>query len=48
VLAWQQRFTRVHWHFLPGSRVRRGATLRIFERWLKEQAENSFRKPAKV
>jgi len=48
VLAWQQRYTRVHWLFCPGREFAEAAVLRIFERWIKEQAENSFRKPAKV
>jgi hypothetical protein len=48
VLAWQQRFPRVHWWMCPGRDFAEVVTLRIFERWMKEQAENSFRKPAKV
>lgn len=48
VLAWQQRFTRVHWLMCPDRDFAETATLRIFERWIKEQAENSFRRPAKV
>jgi ERCC4-type nuclease len=48
VIAWQQRFTRVHWWFVNNRDWAEVTTLRIFERWLKEQQENSFRKPAKV
>jgi hypothetical protein len=36
VLAWQQRFRRVHWHFLPGREVAEVTTFRILERFLTE------------
>lgn len=45
VLAWQQRFPRVHWWMTPGRDFAEVTTLRILERFLKEQAENSFRLP---
>lgn len=48
VLAWQQRFTRVHWWFVTDRAFAEVTVFRMFERWLKEQQENSFRKPAKV
>jgi ERCC4-type nuclease len=48
VLAWQQRFPRVHWWMCPGRDFAEVTTLRIFQRWIQEQQENSFRKPAKV
>lgn len=48
VLAWQQRFTRVHWWFVTDRAFAEVTVFRMFERWLKEQAENSFRKPAKA
>lgn len=45
VLAWQQRFPRVHWLMCPGREFAEVTTFRIFERWLKEQADRNFRKP---
>jgi ERCC4-type nuclease len=45
VLAWQQRFPRVHWWACPDRDFAEYTTFRILERFLKEQAENSFRKP---
>lgn len=45
VLAWQQRFPRVHWWMCPGRSIAEVTTFRIFERFLKEQAEVTFRKP---
>jgi len=45
VLAWQQRFPRVHWWLCPDRDFAEVTTFRILERFLKEQAENSFRKP---
>jgi hypothetical protein len=45
VLAWQQRFPRVHWWFVPGREWGEVTTFRILERYLKEQAEQNFRKP---
>ncbi len=44
VLAWQQRFPRVHWLFCPGRDFAEVTTFRILERFVKEQAENSFRR----
>lgn len=45
VLAWQQRFPRVHWWTCPGRDMAEVTTFRILERFVKEQQENSFRKP---
>ena len=45
VLAWQQRFPRVHWWFVPDREFAEVTTFRIFERFLKEQAESPLRKP---
>lgn len=45
VLAWQQRFPRVHWLMMPSRDIAEVTVFRILERFLKEQAENSFRKP---
>jgi ERCC4-type nuclease len=45
VLAWQQRFTRVHWVMCPSRDFAEVTTFRILERFVKEQQENSFRKP---
>jgi ERCC4-type nuclease len=45
VLAWQQRFPVVHWWFCPGREFAEVTTLRILERYLKEQADRNFRKP---
>lgn len=46
VLAWMQRFPRVHWLPCPGREFAEVATLRILERFLKEQADVNFRKQA--
>jgi ERCC4-type nuclease len=48
VLAWNQRYPRVHWHFVPGRETGEVTTLRILERFLTEQRENSFRKPSEL
>lgn len=45
VLAWMQRFPRVHWLPCPGREFAEVATFRVFERFLKEQADVNFRKP---
>lgn len=45
VLAWQQRYPRIAWWFCPGREFAEVTTFRILERFVKEQAENSFRKP---
>lgn len=37
VLAWQQRYTRVHWHFWPTREVAEVVTFRILERFWKEE-----------
>lgn len=44
VLAWQQRFPRVHWIMCPSREFAEVTTFRVLERFVKEQAENSFRK----
>jgi ERCC4-type nuclease len=45
VRAWEQRYPRVHWVMCPGRDFAEVTTFRILERFIKEQAENSFRKP---
>jgi hypothetical protein len=37
VVAWQQRFTRVHWWTVCGRRMGEVVTLRMLERFWKEQ-----------
>lgn len=37
VLAWQQRFPRVHWDFVPGRDFGEATTLRTLERYWKER-----------
>lgn len=37
VIAWQQRYTRVHWMFLPGRRAAMLWGYRVLERWVKER-----------
>ena len=37
VLAWQQRFTRVHWDFVPGRLFGEATTLRTLERFWRER-----------
>lgn len=39
VIAWQQRFPRVHWWFAPGRQAAEIITLRIFERWIADDAK---------
>lgn len=39
VLAWQQRYPRCHWWFVPGREMGELTTFRILERFWKEQAE---------
>jgi ERCC4-type nuclease len=38
VIAWQQRYPRVHWWFCPSRAFAEVTTFRLFERFLKEQA----------
>jgi ERCC4-type nuclease len=45
VLAWQQRFPRVHWWMCAGREMAEVTTFRILERFLKELADKNFRKP---
>jgi ERCC4-type nuclease len=45
VLAWQQRYPRVHWWFCPDRAFAEYTTFRILERFVREQAEAPFRKP---
>lgn len=33
VNAWEQRYTRVHWHFLPGRDIAEVKTFRVLERF---------------
>ncbi len=37
VQAWQQRYPRVHWMFLPGRRAAMLWGYRVLERWVKER-----------
>ena len=41
VLAWQQRFTRVHWWFMPGRAAAEVTTFRVLERFWKERMEEA-------
>ena len=41
VLAWQQRFTRVHWWFVPGRDAGEVTTFRVLERFWKERMEEA-------
>jgi DNA excision repair protein ERCC-4 len=44
VAAWQQRFPRVHWWFVPGRDVGEAVTLKILDRfWRDVQAEGAER-----
>lgn len=43
VLAWQQRFTRVHWWFVPGRSAGEKTTFRVLERFWKERQEEAKR-----
>lgn len=45
VLAWMQRYPRVHWLMCPDRAFAEVATFRVLERFVREQAESSFRKP---
>lgn len=45
VLAWQQRYPCVHWWFVADRDMGEVTTLRILERFLREQADVNFRKP---
>lgn len=36
VLAWQQRYPRVHWHFWPGRAAAEVVAYRVLERWWKD------------
>lgn len=39
VIAWQLRFPRVHWWFLPGRKTAMAWAYRVLERWWKDVAE---------
>lgn len=42
VLAWQQRFPRVHWHLMPGRTAAEITTYRILERfWFERERQRS-------
>ncbi len=41
VIAWRQRFPRVHWDFLPGRRAAEVMTYRILERWWRDRQEDA-------
>jgi hypothetical protein len=38
ILAWEQRYPKTHWKFLPGRRAAEVISLRIFDRYLTEFA----------
>jgi hypothetical protein len=38
VLAWQQRFVRVHWLFMGSRRLAEVTTLRVLERFYRDHA----------
>lgn len=40
ILAWQQRFIRVHWWAVPGRRMAEAVTFRILERFWKDVCSN--------
>jgi ERCC4-type nuclease len=37
VLAWKQRYSRVHWEFVPGREFGEATTIRILDRWWRER-----------
>lgn len=39
VTAWEQRYPRVHWRFMPGRSAAEITTVRILQRFLKDEAE---------
>lgn len=39
VIAWQLRFARVHWWFLPGRQAAMAWAYRVMERWWRDVAE---------
>ena len=39
VLAWQQRYPRIHWHFWPGRDVAEVVCYRMLDRFVKERKE---------
>jgi len=43
VLAWQQRFPRVHWWFVPGRSAGETTTFRVLERYWRERQEEAKR-----
>lgn len=47
VLAWQQRYPGVHWHFVPGRAVAEVWTFRILQRFVVEQVANKETEMAK-
>jgi ERCC4-type nuclease len=44
VVAWQMRFPRVHWHFLPGREVAEAFTITILDRFWREQHATAWTK----
>lgn len=38
IIAWQQRFTRVHWYFAGSREVGEAITIRVLDRFWREQA----------
>jgi ERCC4-type nuclease len=46
VIAWEQRYPRIHWHFLPGRSLAEVYTFRALERFWKDwQAKNRANVP---
>jgi len=41
VIAWQQRYKRIHWMFLPGRRAASNWTYRVLERYWKDQEQEA-------
>lgn len=48
VQAWQQRYPRVHWMFLPGRRAAMLWGYRVLERWVKERERERGKEGAEV
>jgi ERCC4-type nuclease len=47
VLAWQQRYPHVHWHFVPDREFGEACTLRIHERFHREREREQREKGKK-
>lgn len=44
VIAWQTRYPKIHWMFMPGRERAEQATFRVLERWWKELSKLSTTK----